>query len=56
MDWIGDKIYFSTGYTIRACDLEGHNCTGIVSTHHGYVWSVAVDPYNRYIISCVSHI
>ena len=46
MDWIGDKIYFSTGATIKACDLEGHNCTEIVSINHDYVF-IAVDPYNR---------
>ena len=54
MDWIGDMIYFShrSPNEIKACDLEGHNCTGIVPTHHEYVWSVAVDPYNRYNKLC----
>ena len=48
VDWISDKIYFTNGYTpIKACDLEGHNCTEIVSTlHHSYVF-ITVDPHSR---------
>ena len=47
VDWISDKIYFTNGYNpIKACDLEGHNCTEIVSTHHNLVF-IAVDPHNR---------